>query len=646
MTNSSKDINFYRRICFLSDSDEKTYKAVLNSIIFEFIYDNENKPVSVADSKKHILDKFKLNINIEELEQIIQKNSSYVLHHNTEPLKIELKEEKIKEIKHKLSENPIDTQINNFLKKNNHPTNYSIKIKDLLEQTIFENISSLSKHERFSDVLKQSQTLKQSNLFNIYNQFLDQCDSDSINSIMDLFVKATEFAILTSGRGVSEITKDIFKGKTYLLDTNAILMLLGIGGNKIKDSISHTISKACYQGIKFQYTLDTEREFNRRVDAFAQDLQNIKNFDIIKNQQKETPYLDHGFLKLYCKMHDHLSGADPLKNFIKKLKNEMRNLRQSLNITPYNGDVSADENSKDFLELEDQIVSHKKNNNNNTKSINSIERAAKVDAKNITLVRKLRGNNNYNYSNIKSFYLTRDLTLNTLLKNLNYDKETMIETFTPTQLFLCHNSLSTEHEKEDYKTFKIYLKRKNISESLSRGREIFQVVREAEKYTENPEVIKDILKDQVNEKAKDPQKYNHKSTIQSIPKKVENIQKKHELDSRKYSTALMNAEKLFPKHLNCSKILVRFIDIFFCLAPTILLYWSTKNNLSVIIILLCLILDYFFNKIFKWHKNLVKFIFKKKIENSPYSQVYKDNNDYIEKSNSFFEKNFIKLWSN
>ena len=194
-------------------------------------------------------------------------------------------------------------------------------------------------------------------------------------------------------------------------------------------------------------------------------------------------------------MYSHLDKTDSIYDFIKKLKFDMKNLRETLSITPYNEDVSVDENSKDFLQLKHNIVNHKKNNNNSSRSIHSIDRAAEVDAKNITLVRELRGNNNYNYSDIKSFYLTRDLVLDKLLKRLNYNKDTMIETFTPPQLFLCHNSLSTEHEKEDYKTFKIYLKRKNICESLLKGREVCEIVSETEKYTKNPEVIKDILKD-------------------------------------------------------------------------------------------------------------------------------------------------------
>lgn len=107
----------------------------------------------------------------------------------------------------------------------------------------------------------------------------------------------------------------------------------------------------------------------------------------------------------------------------------------------------------------------------------------------------------------------------------------------------------------------------------------------------------------------------------------------------------MDAEKSFPKYLNFSKILVRLIDILFYLVPVIIFNWAKINNL-IMIMLLCLILDYFLNKIFKWHKNLVKYVFKKITKNSPYSKVFKNDKDYIEKSNSFFEKNFIKLWSN
>src|SRR5690606_32456986 len=72
------------------------------------------------------------------------------------------------------------------------------------------------------------------------------------------------------------------------------------------------------------------------------------------------------------------------------------------------------------------------------KEINQYSRytqsAAEVDAFNVLYVRQLRGNQTTSYSEIKSFYLTTDRTLNQILiKESNCD---IVETIFPSQLFL------------------------------------------------------------------------------------------------------------------------------------------------------------------------------------------------------------------
>src|SRR5690606_9640362 len=98
-----------------------------------------------------------------------------------------------------------------------------------------------------------------------------------------------------------------------------------------------------------------------------------------------------------------------------KLLADFKSLREKYNIDGVDATFKADK--VEFWK--NRLYNKKKEINNYTHYTKS---AAKVDAINILLVKKLRGNNDYNYSDIVSFYLTTDRTLNTVMANENKQK--------------------------------------------------------------------------------------------------------------------------------------------------------------------------------------------------------------------------------
>ena len=117
--------------------------------------------------------------------------------------------------------------------------------------------------------------------------------------------------------------------------------------------------------------------------------------------------------------------------------------------------------------------------------------AAKVDATNVLSVKHLRGQNDYNYSDIKSFYLTTDRTLNGILALKADDK--IAETILPSQLFILHNSLSDNGDEKDYEAFTKFLKRRTTEFKYS-GKQALLYIEEIRNHTVEPEHIKEILK--------------------------------------------------------------------------------------------------------------------------------------------------------
>jgi hypothetical protein len=116
-------------------------------------------------------------------------------------------------------------------------------------------------------------------------------------------------------------------------------------------------------------------------------------------------------------------------------------------------------------------------------------------------VKKARGSNNYNYSDVKSFYLTTDRGLNRILSIV--DGVMVPETILPSQLFIIHNPASSSSSKEpDYKTFFRFLKRRT-SEFKLRGKDVINYITQARIFTTDNNVIASLIE------AYSDQRYKH-----------------------------------------------------------------------------------------------------------------------------------------
>src|SRR5690606_1885765 len=128
--------------------------------------------------------------------------------------------------------------------------------------------------------------------------------------------KAVEFAIITSGKGVSEFTKGVFEGKEYLLDANIIFRLLGVGGIERQTSLTNLVEQCNHQGIKFFYTNESYQEFKRKVDASISDIKRAtesKSMALLEEMLIEDKVdFNQGFITHYaqCKIDKKVRSPD------------------------------------------------------------------------------------------------------------------------------------------------------------------------------------------------------------------------------------------------------------------------------------------------------------------------------------------------
>lgn len=465
---------------------------------------------------------------------------------------------------------------------------------------------------------------------NIFNEFLEHEDAEKNKRLYNQFVKAIEFAILTSGKGVKEISENLFKDKTYILDTNIILRMLGIGGEERMASINKLIESCIKQGVKFEYTLRTFVELNKTLDSSINKIkigEQTKNFDIIGDLIEENPHFyNDDFIIQYSKLRQARKINSP-EQYSLFLKSQFKTICAKFNIEIANHKIKIEEYEVGLYA--NKLISERKKI---TSYYRYLPKQAQVDAYNILYVNRRRGSNNFNYSEVKSFYLTTDRGLN---KILAMSSDSIIPaTILPSQLFAIHNPLNhTNSTKEvDYENFFSFLKRRT-SEFKHRGRDIFGFINQARVYTSEKEEIKNLIvtfTDERYNQAKD-ETINENVIIQFkdfaktyFDKKLNEFEKVEDAHLNLQINAQKKYENIISISLNISKAIDYSIIVLFIPLISYLIGLISSWQYSILsIIVLEIIKQWLFQKN-NFKKKMWKYFFMKKIEKSSYFLLTND----------------------
>lgn len=628
--------NLFRLNCMMDDNKSKNYNSIIVSLIFELLYENGNSDVPRLKCYEYLVSSLNIKIDKELFISLIESNPNFVTTSGENDVFLKLTKEKFQDIDSKVHNHSIEFYIEEFLTKNRRNKELKTSLMDLLNKSIYENVNSFTINN-IKSILPQSLKEKfKKEEIDTFNDFLDEDDHQKNIALFNVFLKAVEFAIITSGKGVKQFTKDIFIGKEYCLDSNVIFRLLGVGGEERRESLVKLIEACIHQGIKFKYCIETYKEVVRKIDSIIVEINHgIENNslqileDIIKNADFE---FNNGFVVHYalCKLAGRVKSPEQYQVM---LLADFKTLRESYHIDSIDGSFKIDK----VEHWQNKLFEKKKEINfysHYTKS------AAKVDAINILLVRKLRGSNDYNYSDIVSFYLTTDRTLNSIMANEN--KEKIAETILPSQLFILHNALSDDEDERDYKSFNKFLKRRT-TEFNQTGKAVLHYIDELRNITTNPESIRNIIK------AYSDQKYETSllsvdsepqfKSIREFAETQMDIQLKGFKDnSDMFQLSKKTAIDDFEQQMKDSKKTVKTLDIFFSviiIPISILVIKSITNDLKAIVIGTLLIEGFKFiiSTKTKVLPNLTRYIFLYKIRNTNFYKLYNmQDKDYYEQA--------------
>lgn len=586
MTNN---FNILRLCCLIQDRDAQDLKRTALSVIFEILFETGNSEIFADELFTATNEKFNTALEKDFFDNLLIKSDSFIVHNTqTSPL-VKLTPEKFDEIDKNILEYSIDPHIEKFLHRKNLPKNKKEKIIEILFQSIYENIYTFTP-DKIKTLIPQniSDRLEQSDL-EAFNDFLEYDEPAKNRCLYNQFAKAIEFAILTSGKGVTQFSENIYKDKNYLLDTNIIFRLIGVGGEERRHTTEQLMKDCINQGIQFEYSHHTLLELNKKLEQCVIDIQRAeksRKIEIVEDVLNKNPHLfNDDFITQYCNLRIHKIVNSP-EQYELEMKVRFKQLCIDLNVQKANHKIQIDPSQSNAY---GQILIKKR------KEINEYYRysinQARVDAHNILYVKERRGSNDFNYADVKSFYLTTDRGLNRILST---EKENLVPaTILPSQLFVIHNPLSNNSDKEpDYKTFFRFLKRRT-SEFKLRGKDVLNYITQARIYSTNDTIIKSVVE------AYSDQRYKY-----SISEALEEgvllsfkdfsatyFDKKHmELKDVKqnYDYILSQSEVEFKAVIFKSKLVVRVIDFFLTLIliPFIALCVKLITNLDALYIII------------------------------------------------------------
>lgn len=455
-----KEFDIFRVNCWMEDIEDQSYESSILITIYEFFITTDNEEIEFDLLFNQIKDAFGLKLQYDNCKEIVSNDPSFNIEPTENDFHVSLTKEKLEEFRQKQDLNHIDTQIKLFLEAHNLDQNFGQIIKKILYKAIYTNINSFVTSDIKTLITEKVENDFQPEEIECFNQFLEWENLAKNKAIYSLFSKSIEFAIITSGRGITEVSKDIFTNKTYYLDANIILRGIGIDGDARKDSILSVLDSCNHDGINFKIAKATYDELNNIIAKRSDDIIKIsspENDSFLTQIIDEIP-INNSFETDYIRRRKSGKVKSPSKYKL-RLEQELSKFmdRYNLKVEAIKG-ISQLEFSKLSKEL---LESKKSNYNRRNYKLGS----ALVDAKNILQVRNVRGANNYNYKDIKSFYLTTDGTLNAIVSDR--DKTTIPETILPSQLFVIHNSFHKRTEEQDYSDFINFIKLRRTEFNLN-----------------------------------------------------------------------------------------------------------------------------------------------------------------------------------
>ena len=245
-------------------------------IVLHKVYPNTLSNEKIAEEIRSM---YQMEFTNEEIYNAIltNKRNRFEIDQNdrkTKHLEVRLNAKTYQNIDGKYAEKNISGIVNEFYEKHTEFSSFGIeKIEEIIKRYIYLKFNKDAKELKAiltlspADMVAEDRAME----FNedekeILNAFFSWENTKKDEVIYEILSSALEYCMLTTRKGNS-ISKTMFQGKVFYLDTNIIFRLAGLNGEERTKSSQKFIQKCKDCGIKLKYTNFTKEEINNTLDS-------------------------------------------------------------------------------------------------------------------------------------------------------------------------------------------------------------------------------------------------------------------------------------------------------------------------------------------------------------------------------------------
>jgi hypothetical protein len=349
----------------LQNKAPSTLEKYIQKLAENVLVDYENG-LSLLELEKEILDKFNLSFSTKEIQNALKQNSNKSIHFNKEKYFIT---EKTRSDLLKLEPitNTLKKQVTNFLKQHEDFNYPATQIENSLLSYLYfcfnSNVNNL-----LSLLNKEDKQLSYSDEFSdedveIINEFIEWDNDEKNEFIYKVVAICYEYCMLTV-KNDNILSKQLFAGKKFYLDSNIIFRLAGINKDERSHITTNFVERCKKVGIKLCCTTATYEEIYRVIRS---------QISYIKGMTKDSPpiapkklseieinYVVNDFYALYYEwtQKDENHYLD-YKSFYEMLLELIRNALEKVEVVSISKNINN--NGVQFQELSYDLREYKNN---------------------------------------------------------------------------------------------------------------------------------------------------------------------------------------------------------------------------------------------------------------------------------------------
>lgn len=455
----------FRLSALLFDEGYKTRENSLEKIITFVFLDNSNQEISIKRIKLRIMSEFELVFSDTEIFQILKNNDNFILRKDVNDYYCKVTDNIFSELEVNYAEsNTLLYFIKNFYVE-------FFEYKDRITISKFEDLLYTFMYDVYN-----GERSKISSLFNIdkivvpttnftddevewINGFLNWDNQDKNIAIYQIAALALEYCMISSNVD-SSIMNDVVNGKTFYLDTNILIRLIGVGGERRLNQISYFLEKVSTFDCKILIGQNVMDEFERVLDNQMVKIQRFVNGGTLVPPSLCVQSMDQTMLGFYSLYYEwfKIKQSQDLKLFFSSLEVLLDDYMKIFNINIDESFSTVSINKlEEYLELVGLLADYK-NINEESNYMDSVY----SDVTSVIYMDKLRNGKRRNLSETMYIFISTDGRLiNWRRRNYN-DKVSLISK--PSIWVNIILRFSQRYSKDDFICFTNYIQRTpNIS---------------------------------------------------------------------------------------------------------------------------------------------------------------------------------------